>query len=78
MIRNTILGELDEEAVIVVKVLNVFKRIIKSKKRLTISNLPEILKKNPLKTKFVDKGIPVILGEYGAYRRNERSSFLWI
>ena len=23
-----------------------------------------------MKTKFVDKGIPVILGEYGAYRRN--------
>lgn len=26
-----------------------------------------------LKAKFTDKGIPVILGEYGAYRRNERS-----
>lgn len=26
-----------------------------------------------LKTKFVDKGIPVLLGEYGAYRRNNTS-----
>ena len=25
---------------------------------------------NKMKTKFVDKGIPVIMGEYGAYRRN--------
>jgi hypothetical protein len=25
---------------------------------------------NKMKTKFVDKGIPVIMGEYGAYRRD--------
>lgn len=27
-----------------------------------------------MKTKFVDKGIPVILGEYGAYRRDNREN----
>jgi hypothetical protein len=27
-----------------------------------------------MKTKFVDKGIPVILGEYGAYRRDNHEN----
>ncbi|MNR04683.1 Endoglucanase A precursor [compost metagenome] len=26
---------------------------------------------NKMKTKFIDKGIPVIMGEYGAYRRDK-------
>lgn len=29
------------------------------------------------KTKFVDKGIPVILGEYGAYRRDNAQHVPW-
>lgn len=29
---------------------------------------------NMMKTKYVDKGIPVILGEYGAYRRNNSAN----
>lgn len=29
---------------------------------------------NKMKTKFIDKGIPVIMGEYGAYRRNNTAN----
>lgn len=29
---------------------------------------------NKMKTKFIDKGIPVIMGEYGAYRREDTNS----
>ena len=29
-----------------------------------------------MKTKFADKGIPVILGEYGAFRRNGATTHL--